>query len=315
MIFRCFVFLILVFTTPIFLSQTIQKEMFVVDKQDDTLWGSISIPNGVTDTTQTLVLIIAGSGPTDRDGNNNVMKNNSLLFLSEELAKFGFPSIRYDKRGVKSSANAYIREDSLTFENNVVDAQLFYEYAIAKGYSKVAIAGHSEGSLIGILLANKMKAFKYISISGAGRPISEVLKEQYGKTAPIVRDSAHKVIDILAKGTRIDTLSPWLYSVFRPQIQNYIISWMQINPKTEFQKYQSPILIVQGEKDSQVSVEDAKILKESCSHCELVLIKDMNHVLKKIGDDPKENKSSYNNPNLPLHSDLILSIVNFLKKD
>lgn len=314
MLFRV-VLLILSFTAHYIFAQTSTKEIFVVDSKDDTLWGSITYPNGSSDTSQTLVLIIAGSGPTDRDGNNNVMKNNSLLFLSKELAKFGYPSIRYDKRGVGSSFNAFIREDSLTFENNVNDAQLFYEYAIAKGFSKITIAGHSEGSLIGILLANQMKAHKYISLAGAGRPISEVLKEQYEKTAPIVRDSAHKVIDILAQGTRIDTLSPWLYSVFRPQIQNYIISWMQINPKVEFQKCQSAILIVQGEKDLQVTVEDAKILKENCENCEMILIKDMNHVLKKIGEDPKENKNSYNNPNLPLHSDLILGIVNFLKKE
>jgi pimeloyl-ACP methyl ester carboxylesterase len=293
--------------------QISQKEIFTEIK-GDTLWGTLTNVQKDIDTNQTLVLIIAGSGPTDRDGNNTVMKNFSLQMLGNDLAKFGFPTIRYDKRGVAQSTNAYIPESELTFNQNVLDAESFYDYAKGLGYNKIAIAGHSEGSLIGLLLANKKSAHYYISLAGAGRPISEVLKEQYENTAPIVRDSAHSIIDSLVKGVKVDTLSPWLYSIFRPQIQDYIISWMAINPADEMVKFQNSALIIQGTTDIQVAIGDAEALHAANPKSELVVIDGMNHIFKKAPEDRTLNKKTYNQPELPLHPDLVLSIVNFLKK-
>lgn len=294
------------------IGQTGEKIIFTTI-EEDTLWGTFTNTQTAIDTSQTLVLIIAGSGPTDRDGNNSVMINNSLLLLSNDLSKLGFPSIRYDKRGVAASQNAFIPESKLTFNQNVIDAASFYDYASTLGYKKIAIAGHSEGSLVGILLANQKQAYKFISLAGAGRPIAEVLKEQYENTAPIVRDSAHVVIDILAQGTRVDTLSPWLYSIFRPQLQGYIISWMAISPADELAKFQNPSLIIQGDTDIQVSTKDAELLKASSTLSKLVIIEGMNHIFKKAPLDRDLNKKTYNNPELPLHPDLVFEVVNFLK--
>ncbi len=293
--------------------QISQKEIFT-EINGDTLWGTFTNTQNTIDTTQTLVLIIAGSGPTDRDGNNNVMKNFSLQMLGNDLAKFGYPNIRYDKRGIAKSVNAYIPESKLTFNQNVIDAASFYDYALQLGYRKIAIAGHSEGSLIGMLLANEKNAHTFISLAGAGRPISEVLKEQYENTAPIVRDSAHSIIDSLSKGIKVDTLSPWLYSIFRPQIQDYIISWMAINPAEEIAKFHNKTLIIQGTTDIQVTIADAEALHSANPNSELIIIKEMNHIFKKAPEDRALNKKTYNQPELPLHPDLILSIVNFLKK-
>ena len=306
--------IVIIFLTSLsFYGQTSQKEIFT-EIEGDTLWGTFTNVQNEVDTSQTLVLIIAGSGPTDRDGNNNVMKNYSLQMLGNDLAKFGFPSIRYDKRGIAQSINAFITEADLRFQQNVIDAASFYDYAISIGYKKVAIAGHSEGSLVGLLLANDKDAYKYISLAGAGRPISEVLKEQYENTAPIIRDSAHVVIDILASGKKIDTLSPWLYSIFRPQLQDYIISWMAIDPVKELAKYKNNSLIIQGTTDIQVAVKDAELLHAASDSSELVVIDGMNHIFKKAPADRILNKKTYNQPELPLHPDLIISIVNFLKK-
>ena len=163
-------------------------------------------------------------------------------------------------------------------------------------------------------MANEKNAKTYISLAGAGRPISEVLKEQYENTAPIVRDSAHSIIDSLVKGVKVDTLSPWLYSIFRPQLQDYIISWMAINPAEEMAKFQHNALIIQGTTDIQVAVTDAEALHNANPKSELVIIEGMNHIFKKAPLDRSLNKQTYNQPELPLHPDLILSIVNFLKK-
>ncbi|CAG5078733.1 hypothetical protein CRYO30217_00753 [Parvicella tangerina] len=291
----------------------VERDFFVHD-QRDTLWGTFCNTQETTDTTQTLVLIIAGSGPTDRNGNNPVMTNNSLKMLAHDLAKFGYPSIRYDKRGVGSSVSAYLPEKELTFDDNVYVATLFYDYATHKGYSNVVVAGHSEGSLIGILLSQQKNPAGFISLSGAGRPIQDVLKEQYQATAPIVRDSAYVIIDLLSEGKRIDTLSPWLYSVFRPSIQPYIISWMNYLPAKEIEHLECPALVIQGGNDLQVSLKDAELLGEELPEKHLVILDEMNHVLKKVSSDKSENKAAYNDPTLPLHPDLVFTIVSFLKE-
>ncbi len=294
-------------------SQLTEKEIFVLDEQD-TLWGTLSSPQKSLDTSQTLVLIIAGSGPTDRNGNNSAMTNNSLMMLAHDLSKFGYPTIRYDKRGVAASAGAYKTESELTFEDNVLIARHFCDYAAQLGYQKIVIAGHSEGSLVGILLAQERNPYGFISLAGAGRPIQDVLKEQYQATAPIVRDSAHVIIDLLASGKKVDTLSPWLYSVFRPAIQPYIMSWMKYDPVAEINELSCPILVVQGNQDIQITVEDATLLAADLPEKSLAVIEGMNHVFKKVGSDKQENKAAYNNPALPLHADLIFTIVSFLKQ-
>lgn len=310
---RCSFILPLILFSLVGWTQLEEKEIFVID-QNDTLWGTLCSPQKKIDTSQTLVLIIAGSGPTDRNGNNAAMKNNSLQMLAHDLSKFGIASIRYDKRGVGASIRAFKKEENLTFGDNVIIANHFYDRATQLGYQKIVIAGHSEGSLIGILLSQQVSPLGFVSLAGAGSPIQDILKQQYNATAPIVRDSACVIIDLLAAGQRIDTLSPWLYSVFRPSVQPYMISWMSYDPAIEITKLSCPSLILQGDQDLQVSVEDAEKLEKAIDQEKAIILQDMNHVLKKTGPDKTANKAAYNNPSLPLHPDLVFNIVAFIKE-
>jgi pimeloyl-ACP methyl ester carboxylesterase len=154
---------------------------------------------------------------------------------------------------------------------------------------------------------------KFISIAGAGRPIDVVLKEQYSKMNPTVRDSAYSIIDSLKKNVLVPRLSPWLFSVFRPSVQPYIISWMDLDPAAELAKLSIPILIIQGTTDMQVQMADAEALKSAAPTAQLAVLKDMNHVLKKVSNDKSENRNSYNNPSLPLHPELIFQLYPFIK--
>jgi uncharacterized protein len=302
----------LIFSFQSFGQKRLHQEVYV-KTQKDTLFGTLLLPSAKIDTSQFVVLLIAGSGPTDRNGNNPAMTNNSLKYLAEELAKFDIASLRYDKRGIAASSAAYIREDSLTFRTNVDDANYWVDVLQNFGYTKIIIAGHSEGSLVGLLVAQQNTTIKkYISIAGAGRPIDEVLKEQYTKMAPVIRDSAYSIIDSLKKGVIVHHLSPWLFSVFRPTVQPYVISWMKFNPTDELSKLSIPSLIIQGTTDVQVSVEDAQLLAAAQYAEKLVIIKNMNHVLKKVTDDKDANRASYNDPSLPLHPELILQIYQFI---
>jgi alpha/beta superfamily hydrolase len=77
---------------------------------------------------KTVALIIAGSGPTNRDGNNPTMINNSLKMLADELAKIGISSLRYDKRGIGESKSSGLKESELRFDNYINDANSWVEY-------------------------------------------------------------------------------------------------------------------------------------------------------------------------------------------
>ena len=129
-----------------------------------------------------VVLIIAGSGPTDRDGNNPSMTNNSLKMLAESLCKNGIASLRYDKRGIAKSRSAGLNEADLRFENYIDDASAWIDFlAKDKRFSQIIIIGHSEGSLIGMVAAQNKYVDKFISIAGMGESLDITIKKQLKK--------------------------------------------------------------------------------------------------------------------------------------
>jgi pimeloyl-ACP methyl ester carboxylesterase len=289
------------------------QEVFVTT-QKDTLFGSLLLPNSKIDTAQFVVLIIPDAGSTDRNGNSPAMTNNSLRFLAEELARFDMASLRYDKSGVGASFNAFVSEESYRFQHNVDDANYWVDVLYNFGYRKIIVIGHGEGALVGSLLTQQNnKITKYISLAGAGRQGDVILKNQYAKMSPTVRDSAYSVIDSLKNQVLVPRLSPWLFSVFRPSLQPYIISWINIDPCVEIAKLNLPVAIIQGNSDFQMNVNDAEALHKSCPPSKIYIINEMNHLLKKIPNDKEKNRASYNNPSLMLHPELIVYIISFIK--
>jgi fermentation-respiration switch protein FrsA (DUF1100 family) len=260
-----------------------------------------------------LVLLIAGSGPTDRDGNQKGLINNSLKYLSEELVKNDIAVFSYDKRIFAQMKTGTVNEATLTFDDFITDATsvlLFFKNQ--KKYNKIIIAGHSEGSLIGMIAA-KDKADGFISLAGAGRTIDAVLVEQIAKQAPFLKEETQKNLDILKSGKTFELKNPMLASIFRESIQPYMISWIKYNPQMELAKLQMPILIINGTKDIQVSVQEAELLKKAKPEAELVLIENMNHIFKEIKSDDAENIKSYTNPDLPIVPTLTNTITAFVK--
>lgn len=260
-----------------------------------------------------LVILIAGSGPTDRDGNQKGLANNSLKYVSEELAKNDIAVFSYDKRIIAQMKSGTVNEATLTFNDFITDATsvlLFFKNK--KKYNKIVIAGHSEGSLIGMIAANE-KADAFISLAGAGRTIDAVLVEQITKQAPFLKEETQKNLDILKSGKTFELKNPMLASIFRESIQPYMISWIQYNPQIEIAKLQMPVLIVNGTKDLQVAVSEAELLKKAKPEGELVLIENMNHIFKVINGDDTENMKSYSNPDVPIATKLTSTITTFVK--
>ncbi len=265
-----------------------------------------------------VVLIIAGSGPTDRDGNSPLIKgkNNSLLQIAAVLAENGISSLRYDKRGIgKSKLRQGITEDSLLFSDMVNDAEALYNYLKENGFKKIYIAGHSEGSLIGMVLANKVDPAGYISIAGVGRNAADILKEQLATLPENLKDESYTALDSLKDGYRIKKVNPQLFSLFRPSVQPYLISWFTYDPEKIIKVLNCRILILQGTTDIQVKETDAENLKAANPKAKLVIIKNMNHILKEVNTlDKAENIKSYSNPVLQVMKQLTDEMINFIKK-
>ncbi|MCP2027127.1 pimeloyl-ACP methyl ester carboxylesterase [Flavobacterium sp. HSC-32F16] len=279
---------------------------------NDQLYGTLTIPDDVKKCP--VALIIAGSGPTDRNGNNPMMKNNSLKMLAEELAKNGIASLRFDKRGIGESKKSAITESSLVFENYTEDVKSWINFLkLDKRFTQLTVIGHSEGSLIGMIAG--AKANKFISIAGAGESADKLLKSQISsKSNKQIEEMTFPIIDSLKSGNKVKKVDPLLNSLFRASIQPYLISWFKYDPEIEIKKLTVPILVIQGNNDLQVSVKDAENLSKANKNAELVIIDKMNHIFKIIDGDKQANMESYNNESLPISETLINKIVSFIKK-
>ena len=274
--------------------------------------GTLYAPIRQNNTTN-LVILIAGSGPTNRDGNQIGLTNNSLKFLAESLVKNGIAVYSYDKRIFAQMASGKLDEASLSFDNFIDDAKAVVIYfKNQKKYHSITIAGHSEGALIGMVAANG-NADAYISIAGAGRPIDEVLLEQIEKQAPFLKEEVEKNLATLKSGNTFELKNQMLASLFRASVQPYMISWIKYHPQNEIKKLQIPSLLINGDKDIQVSVQDAQLLQQAKPDAQLQIIPNMNHIFKIIQGDDAENKASYTNPELPICTELTSIITTFIR--
>lgn len=264
-----------------------------------------------------VVLIIAGSGPTDRNGNSPVFPgpNNSLKMIADALAGEGIASLRYDKRGIAGSRSAGRSEDQLRFDHFVSDAEAWIKQLRAdRRFSTITVAGHSEGSLIGMIAARQANADGYISIAGVGRPSTEVLMEQLSAQLPApLLAQARDIIARIEAGQKPDSVPMILNALFRPSVQPYLTSWFAFNPATEIAKLSIPVLIIQGTTDLQVKVEDANRLAAAKQGARLVTIEGMNHVLKAVSGPLPQQLPSYSDSSLPVAPRLIDEVVGYVR--
>lgn len=272
--------------------------------------GTLLTPEGVEN--PPLLILIAGSGPTDRNGNQPMMQNNSLKYLAEELSKNGLATFRFDKRIIAQMKAGTLDESKLSFDDFVADVENIVTYFKAD-FSKIYLIGHSEGALIGTLAAHK-NVSGLVTIAGAGRPIDLILQEQIGKQAPYLVEEMRINFGLLREEKPIEKVNPNLISIFRPSVQNYMRSWLKYNPSEELAKLHIPILVVSGENDIQVPMSDGDLLYGANDQAEWVLITGMNHVLKIVPEEFAANIQSYNKTDLPVSEDLVKEITTFIKK-
>jgi hypothetical protein len=281
----------------------------VLETKTGKIFGTLTTPKKFKSIP--VALIIAGSGPTDRNCNNPMMKCDAYKKLAHELAGKNIASVRYDKRGIAESQAAGKNEADLRFDDYVNDAKDWITILKHDNrFTEVIINGHSEGSLIGMIAPSQ--ADKFVSLAGAGQSADKTLKEQLSGQPQQVKDMCFPILDSLTAGKTVDNVNPMLNALFRPSVQPYLISWFRYDPQIEIRKLNIPVLILQGMNDLQVTVEDANRLSAANQNANLVFIEKMNHVLTSIEGDTQANAASYNNPALPLSDGLVDVITDFI---
>ena len=297
--------------------QSPQEQPVDLGRPTGLLSGTLLLPAKATDKVP-VVLIIAGSGPTDRDGNSRMLpgKNDAYKMLAEALAAQGIASLRYDKQKVGLSSST-LQETDIRFETFVDDAVGWVEKLRADArFSSVIVLGHSEGSLVGILTAQKTQPDGFVSISGVAKRASDVLRDQFRpQFPPDLMAASEAILSALEAGKTPETpVPPALGPIFRTSVQPYLISWFKYLPSEEFAKLKMPTLIIQGTTDIQVNVDEARGLRTAKPDSDLVLVSGMNHVLKIVGDDRSKQMASYSDPTLPIAPEVPRAIVAFMQK-
>jgi pimeloyl-ACP methyl ester carboxylesterase len=287
-----------------------------LDTPTGQLAGTLELPAGADK--PRVALLIAGSGPTDRDGNSSMIpgRNDSLKLLAAGLADAGIATVRYDKRGIGGSHAAGSAESALRFEMFVDDVAAWIARLKADPrFASVAVIGHSEGSLIGMLAARQADAAAFVSIAGIADGASTLMRKQLeGKLPPELEKESERILVSLESGVVVDPVPPALATLFRPSVQPYLISWFKYVPAQRIAELTMPVLVVQGNTDIQVDVVQANRLHGARPGAKLAIIPGMNHVFKHVRAVPELQVASYGDPSLPVSPLLVKSIADFLQQ-
>ncbi len=264
------------------------------------------------------VLMIPGSGNVNRDAASPAagFNGNDLRLLAQGLENAGIASLRIDKRCIGESALACPGEAKLTFESYVADAVAWARYLQSQpGVTCVVLLGHSEGALVAAMAADRLRTCGLVSISGAGRPLDQVIEEQIrnsGAGATVMAKVAEIDAELRA-GRQVANVPPVLMSLYRPSVQPFVISEYAISPTAAIAAVRAPVLILQGTTDLQVSVTDAQALADAHPGSRLVLLDGVNHVLKAAPADRGANFATYADAGLPLAPGVLEPILAFVK--
>jgi hypothetical protein len=263
-------------------------------------------------------LIIAGSGPTDRDGNNAFgLKTDAYRQLAEALAAAGIASLRYDKRGIGGSRALAGREEELTFETFIADAVRLADWVSRQPLSaRIVLIGHSEGALIAALAATRVAVAGVVYLAGPGVALGETLRQQLSASPmpTALREAAMAALDEMDRDGRVTAPPRELLSVFRPSVQPFLASLWRIDPREAIATLLTksvPVLQAAGGQDAQIREADSRRLGALESQgLKLAWFPTMAHILKDATG--RSNAALYGDPALPLMPGLGEAIARFI---
>jgi pimeloyl-ACP methyl ester carboxylesterase len=290
-------------------------ELIELKTDTGTLYGTLDLP--AKPGPWPVVLLHAGSGPTDRDGNGPLIRTDCLKKVGRDFAAEGIAVLRIDKRGIAASAKAMPKEDDIRIDTYAADVVAWVALLRKDSrFTKIGFIGHSEGALVGLIAAKDAKFDAFVSLCGVGRMFQEVLREQLKKNLPAdLYKKCDAIVTELEAGRTVDEVPKELVSLFRPSAQPFLISVFNRDPAKLAAEVKVPFLIVSGSTDIQVSDADAKRLADANAKAKLVTFENMNHVLKLVKKtDQLSQIPSYRDSSLPLHPKLMPELVSFIKE-
>lgn len=283
------------------------------------LAATLQTPDGSQHVRPPVVLIIAGSGPTDRNGDNPASgPSGTYRKLAANLAEHGIASLRYDKRGIGASTLTDPREEAQSFDDFVNDARAWLTWLSQQpDLGPVGVIGHSEGGLIALAaLQQATPARALVLLAAPGEDIGTTIRRQLAQNPanpPELVQEANAILTALGRGETVANVSPVLAPLFRPSVQPYLRSSLRYDPQRLIAAVNVPLLIVQGDRDLQVRVEDARRLVAAQPAARIHLAPGVNHVLVPAPLDPAGNFATYANAGLPIERGLLTAVVDFLK--
>jgi pimeloyl-ACP methyl ester carboxylesterase len=269
-----------------------------------------------------VVLVIPGSGPTDRDGNSPLgVTAASYRLLADALAAKGVSTVRIDKRGMFASKAAVPDANQVTIGDYAADARSWVEAIRRRSGQPCAwLLGHSEGGLVALAAAQRAEDIcGVILVATPGRPLAEMIRGQLKANpanAPVL-DAALSAIAALERGERVDvaTMHPALQRLFAPQLQPFLIDTFRQDPAKLSAGVTVPMLVVQGDRDLQVPAADARLLAAAQPRAIVAILPRMNHVLKTVeSTDPQANFATYADPSRPVDPALVEAIAVFVRQ-
>lgn len=299
---------------------TADEQSITLKRDFGTLYGTLLTPEKGA---ETVALIIAGSGPTDRNGNApQGLSTNCYLYLAQALEKAGIASLRYDKRAIAASSCDDPSEIAkLTLDHYIGDAVALVDYLSSQGFRKVVIIGHSEGALIALCAAQQTQsATAVVSVAGPGYPLDQILQQQLAaQLIPANIDlimEANGMIAQLKRGEKAETANchPGLRPLFNDAVQPFLISMFRYDPREQIAKLSIPVLIVNGDNDLQIPVANADELAKAQPKAKKIILAGMTHTLKKSDKRtlPEQAMTVYADSTLPLDTDFAEAVTGFI---
>ena len=281
----------------------ITTQEITIQNQAIQLPGTLSYPAE----NSPLIIWVHGSGGVDRYGNQPQYIQQFRTAVNKEKIAF----FSYDKRTANPNNRAFLKE-GVFFNDFILDVkEVVNHFKNDTRFNSITLVGHSQGSLTAMMALKNVD--NYISIAGAGETIDKILIKQLRAQSLEYANIAKAHFKELKETGSIKEVNPNLMAIFAKPNQEFWSSWIAVDPIKALKNITIPTLIINGDKDIQVGVENASKLKAVKPNASYAIIQNMNHILKDIQKEA-DNIKSYNSPEFPVSKQLIETIVSFVKK-
>ena len=253
------------------MSDLVRREEVRFKSGELTLTGTLAVP-GVSGAVPA-VLMLPGSGQTDRDDNAKALAIDVFPQLSTAIERQGLATFRYDKRGVGASEGDYFSSD---FDDRLTDAVAAVEWLRARpevDASRVIVLGHSEGALLSVrLAAGAAPVAGAVLLAGAAQAGEQILTWQGRQIADSLTGVSKWVVRLLhidlAKSQRkaLNRIRSSRADVVRIQGRKINAAWMRqfmaYDPAPDLARVGVPVLAITGDRDLQVNPDDLDLMRD-----------------------------------------------------